>query len=396
MFVTGKAQRRLLLIGAAAGLMLAFGAASCARIGLLDPLNSTQIPSPPPPTLAQITSDPEPAGTPSLEPALEPQFTIFQDGRVRLVDMEANVLASWDAPGLDPDEDGWYQVVGDALYYLDRDDGRIYLNRQGSEVSLEFTGEAPVNGFAVSGDGERIAWSTREQGIPGLWIASTNGLGRTQIMDEPPEGASTGELSLEPVMWTGNGDLVFAWNYLGMGEDPWSDGYASLYLYQPDNDEVRALAALPDTPATSCWRAFTMDTAYLAGTCGSPPGNQQLRIVEVSSDLEERVLSMDGQSQVGPAAFSYNRKVAYTVLDRSGMTGTVKVALRSFPGDEPSVLLVLEEQIVSHLEWLGEDSLLLQIGGQDPSVLLLSLNGQQRQLASGWLLGWVNAAADPD
>ncbi len=367
-------------------------AGSCIPLGLDMNFEGTSIPSPLPPTLVQVSRQPDPTMTPTSSAPVEPAFLVWRDSRVSRIESDGRLATSWDAEGLNPAGTDWVQVVDDALYYLNENTGKIFLNREGSVVSLDFTGEDRIGGFVVSQDGSRLAWSVHTHGRDELWIANTNGLGRTLILEEPPDNALSEELRVEPVRWTSEGDLVFAWNFLGMGDNNWPGGYGSLYIFSPATGQVSALAALPEEPVASCWRGLTADALFLAGVCSSQTQTEQLEIMEVESQIQELVMRFEGQIRIGPVAFSRGqRQLAYVAFLRDGQEEASQVALRSFPGAEPAVLLTLDGEFIDHIEWLDEEQLVVQVRRQPvPAVLLLTVNGEQRQLAEGWFLGWVD------
>ncbi len=103
-------------------------------------------------------------------------------------------------------------------------------------------------------------------------------------------------------------------------------------------------------------------------------------------------MRFEGQIRIGPVAFSRGqRQLAYVAYLRDGQEDASQVALRSFPGAEPAVLLTLDGEFIDHIEWLDEEQLVVQVRRQPaPTVLLLTVNGEQRQLAEGWFLGWMD------
>ncbi|MBN1266464.1 MAG: hypothetical protein JXA25_13290 [Anaerolineales bacterium] len=369
---------------------------SCTFLDLGDPLEATRLPSPLPPTLLQSTAEPEPTDDSTETPSVDPNVFVFQDGMVALVDWNGELLSRWDADGLNPENSVWYQVVGDSLYYLHEKSAKIYLTRAGSVVSLEFPGEEPINGFVVSENGSRIAWSVHQMGRNELWIANTNGLGRIRILDEAPPGSSMNELVLKPVQWIDNADLVYSWQYLEMGEEIWPDVFGSYYIYSPANDQITTAAALPESPAAPCWRGLTADALFLAGICGSDSQIEQLKVVEVNGDVEEWIPVVPGQNYAGEVAFSaVQRQIAYAVVDSILEDQASQVVLRSFPGDIPAVLKTFNGELVQRISWVDETRMLVEVEKEpQPYVLVLNVQGEQRILTEGWLLGWTLPAVE--
>jgi len=363
---------------------------SCSILDLGEPLEGTPLASPLPPTLAQVASDPTPTESLTQTPSMDPNVFVFQDGMVKIVDWSGEVLNSWAADGLNPEETLWYQVVGDSLYYLHEETGKIFLTRPGSVVSLEFPGEEAIQGFVISEDGSRIAWSIHGTGRNELWIANTNGLGRIRVVDEPPDGVSMNEVVLEPAGWINNSDVVYSWQYLAMGQEVWPDVYGSFYVYSPAAGQITTAAALPEEPASPCWRGMTLDGAFLAGICGSDSQIEQLKVVDVNSDVEELIPVLPEQSYVGAVVFSDpQRQIAYAVADSVLEDRTSRVVLRSFPGDVPAVLMTLEGELARSISWIDESRMLVEVETRtDFYVSALSVQGEQRVLAEGRLLGW--------
>jgi hypothetical protein len=321
---------------------------------------------------------------------MDPNVFVFQDGLVKIVDWSGEVLNSWAADGLNPEKSVWYQVVGDSLYYLHEETGKIFLTRPGSVVSLEFPGEDVIQGFTVSEDGSRIAWSVHGTGKNELWIANTNGLGKIQVVNEPPDGVSMNEVVLNPAGWIDNSDVVYSWQYLAMGQEIWPDVYGSFYVYSPATGQITTAEALPDEPASPCWRGMTRDGTFLAGVCGSDSQIEQLKVVDVNSDVEELIPVLPEQRYVGAVIFSdVQRQIAYAVTDSVLEDRTSSVVLRSFPGDVPAVLMTLEGELARSISWIDESRMLVEVETRtEPYVSALSVQGEQRVLVEGWLLGW--------
>jgi hypothetical protein len=178
-------------------------------------------------------------------------------------------------------------VVGNAVYYVDSGGesvGGVVRRVSGAGVDeLSFTaaeGLATLT-FAVSPDGSRIAWSHSSWDATGnnsmLWVAGIDGSGQTLAVQATPNDAIDDFYVLEPVTWTADGDLVFAWQISGIGGYILYFGYSTLGLYHPSTGTVDELAGFDVSPGAPCWNSLSPDAAFAIGSCIAASGAPGMR-----------------------------------------------------------------------------------------------------------------------
>ena len=277
---------------------------------------------PPPATEAPPVTEAPPATEP---PAAEPLVVTLADGQFRLYALDGSLTDTWPAGGMEWAREGTAQVVGNAVYYVDSGGesvGGVVRRVSGAGVEeLSFTaaeGLATLT-FAVSPDGSRIAWSHSSWDATGnnsmLWVAGIDGSGQTLVVQATPDDGIDDFYVLEPVTWTADGDLVFAWQISGIGGYILYFGYSTLGLYHPSTGTVDELAGFDVSPGAPCWNSLSPDAAFAVGSCIPVSGAPGMRERDLASGAENVFpLWPEDQGQDGAGVYSPSgAQVAYSI-----------------------------------------------------------------------------------
>ena len=363
-------------------------AAMACSLGLPRP---TEV-SPPPATSALATEEiPLPTGA-SSEPIivahLEPDF-YFYDTAGQLLETRSAEGLSWARPNT-------AQVIGDAVYYVaggDGDQGEVVRRVTSTETTdLDFTRAESFNGmaFAVSSDGERIAWSNTVWDGPApvsqLWMAEIDGESPTLVAQTDPVDDVPEWFVLEPVTWLGDGDLVYAWQVTGIGGYILFFGWSSLYRYNPTSAAVTLLAPVGPEVGPPCWNDLTSDGAFAVGACGAAG-----QVVEraTNSGLETAFPLLPDQGQSGAGAYTPSGdRLAYAIALGDPDNEAGQLVVIPSRGEGPAVVASHAPGAFDAILWLDEDRMAAGYWQGDATFVdLVTSDGARSLIGEGRLVG---------
>jgi len=352
------------------------------------PLETEALPATAEPPTA--TSEP-----PTVEPPPDPLVVVNQGDNFHIYTLDgalvetrpATGMATWSHPNS-------YQVVGDAIYYVDSGGtdlgGNVKRVTAAGVDDLAFTTvpDLAILKFAVSDDQSMIAWAAGEWGNSELWTSDINGGGAQLIIQSDPGLGLEDFYVLETYRWTVDGDLLFSWQISGIGNLAYF-GYSSMYRYSPATGEITALCEAPVGGGMPCWSMVSPDGLYLVGTCISESEIPGVREREVSTGIETVLPLLPNQDQSGSAAYSPSgSRLAYAYV-RGGMDDIDGyIAVRLNPGGDPQSIASVLDGSFRNIYWVDEDRLVVQGSEADVSgVYLLTLDGVLTPIAEGELIG---------
>jgi hypothetical protein len=287
----------------------------------------------------------------------------------RFYGLDGSLVDTWPAAGLGFAREGVAQVVGDAVYYVDSGGaslGGVVRRVSGTDVTeLGFTAAEDLASltFAVSPDESRIAWSHSAWDAAGntsrLWIASVDGSGQTLVTEASPNDAIDDYYVLEPVTWTADGNLVYAWQISGIGGYILYFGYSTLFLYNPGTGATTELAGFDASPGAPCWSGVSPDAAFAVGSCALEGAAAGMR----ERDLEtggENVFPLwpEDQGQDGAGAYSPSgSRVAYSIARSNPDAEAGHIITATHLGSDVTLVASVDGGTFDRLLWLDDDRL---------------------------------------
>jgi hypothetical protein len=374
-----------------AALVMAALIASAVVLACAIPLPSgpSDEPSPPPGDGPAETEVPEaPPPEPIVVAHVEPAFHLYAlDGT--LLDTRPADGLSWARPGV-------VQVVGESIYYVDSGGSSLSgvvrrVTDAGSE-ELAFTrAEAMASlTFAVSPDESRISWAygtwsgTAPQSQ--LWLANLDGSDAAMVLQSDPADAIEDFYVLEPVGWTPDGDLVYAWQVSGIGGYILFFGYSSLYRYDPSTGVTTPLAPVGPSTGAPCWSGVSTDGSYAVGACGADRGVVER---ELATGTETGFPAFPDQGQAGAGAYSpSNGRLAYAIARGDMDNESGQVIVRLARGAAPTSIASHSPGHFDPVYWADEDRLVVGYWSEGDSMVdLLGIDGSRSPVGPGHLVG---------
>jgi hypothetical protein len=360
--------------------------------------------APPPETEAPPLTESPPVteAAPVTEPpAAEPLVVTHADSQFRLYALDGSLVDTWAASGLEWVREGVAQVVGDGIYYVDSGGaslGGVVRRVSGADVTeLSFTA-APVPAsltFAVSSDGARIAWAHSGWDTAGntskLWVAGIDGAGQTLVVQASPNDAIDDYYVLEPVTWTADGNLVFAWQISGIGGYILYFGYSTLFSYNPDLGATAELAGFAVSPGAPCWNSLSPDGAFAIGSCVLAGGAAGMRERDLATG-GENVFPVwpEDQGQDGAGVYSPSgAQVAYSIARGNMDDEAGHIIIAPHLGSDVTLVASVAGGTFDRILWADEDRLVAGYWvGDTNSVDLIRLSDLARTpVGEGRLVG---------
>lgn len=346
----------------------------------------------PPATTEPPTAISEP---PTAEPPPDPLVVVHQGDNFHIFALDGALVETRSATGMatwaHPNS---YQVVGDAIYYVDSGGAGLGGNvKRVTAAGVEDLAFTAVPGlailkFAVSDDQSMIAWAAGEWGNSELWTSDINGGGAQLIIQSDPSHGLEDFYVLETYRWTVDGDLLFSWQISGIGNLAYF-GYSSMYHYSPATGEITALYDAPASGGMPCWSIVSPDGLYLVGACIGESEIPGVREREVSTGIETVLPLLPNQDQSGSAAYSPSgSRLAYAYV-RGGMDDIDGyIAVRLNPGGDPQSIASVLDGSFRNIYWIDEDRLVVQGSEADVTgVYLLTIDGVLTPIAEGEMIG---------
>ncbi len=348
------------------------------------PLPPTQTPLPvvtktaaPPPTATLLPT--QPADTPTTPPAASVRgIAVFnrQQGAVHGYDLATkSELFNYPVSGNDYFTPGQVQMVGETLFYFSMQDQSVNQVNKNIAARLNFLPKDTSLGFAVSGDGKRIAWGTMVQGQknPGseLWVAGIDGSGAKKVASIDP-ATNSKWLTLRPFAWLDDGRLLFIYAPTGIGGYILFNSFAGISVYDPSaaSAPVKTLLS-PDAPGSGilCVSGISPDLKIAVTTCGSQTQGQVV-LRDLSSDKLTAIPMLPDQGQAGSPFYSpAGDWLAYAVARGKQDDEAGKAAVVPAAGGDPQVIASFSGGYVQVAGWIDEDHLLLQTYQNDQASL---------------------------
>jgi len=332
---------------------------------------------------------------PTAEPPPDPLVAVHQGDHFHIYALDGSLVETRLATGMDTwSHTNSYQVVGDAIYYVDSGGdglgGNVKRVTAAGVEDLAFTTvpDLAILKFAVSDDQSMIAWAAGEWGNSELWTSDINGGGAQLIIQSDPSLGLEDFYVLESYRWTVDGDLLFVWQISGIGNLVYF-GYSSMYRYSPATGEIAALCEAPVGGGMPCWSIVSQDGLYLVGTCMGESEIPGVREREVSTGIETVLPILPNQNQVGSAAYSPSgSRLAYAYV-RGGMDDIDGyIAVRLNPGEDPQCIVSVLDGCFRNIYWVDEDRLVVQGSEAEITrIYLLTLDGVLTPIAEGELVG---------
>lgn len=306
---------------------------------------------------------------------------------------DGSLLEERPADGMESPRAGTAQVVGSSVYYLDSHRHVVRRVTAKGSQDLDLTMHPGLSSFLMSSDGAQLAWATAEFGeaiVSELWMAHLDGSNPRLVERSDPSRPELTSFVLQPYRWTADGDLVYAWQPIGLGGYVLFEGYASFYRYSPPAS--RTTPILPVTVLTpgTCWNALSQNLVLAAGTCGGAQDPISMRLLTLGTGSEVVVPVVAEQGIAGSAAFSPDgQRLAYAVARNNPENEAGQVLLVDLaPGSQPISLASTPGGYYHHLAWLDDNRLVAgaSLGGVD-RVVLLTLGSGELPLAEGLLVG---------
>ena len=346
----------------------------------------------PPATVEPPTATSEP---PTAEPPPDPLVVVYQGDNFHIYTLDGAIVETRPATGMST----WahpnsYQVVGDAIYYVDSGGTGLGGNvKRVTAVGVEdlaFTTvpDLAILKFTVSDDQSMIAWASGEWGNSELWTSDINGGGAQLIIQSDPSHGLEDYYVLETYRWTVDGDLLFSWQISGIGNLAYF-GYSSMYRYSPATGEITALYEAPVSGGMPCWSMVSPDELYLVGACIGESEIPGVREREVSTGIETVLPLLPNQDQSGSAAYSPSgSRLAYAYV-RGGMDDIDGyIAVRLNPGEDPQSIASVLDGSFRNIYWVDEDRLAVQGSEANVAVVyLLTIDGVLTPIAEGEMIG---------
>lgn len=383
----------------ALGLLLA--SLACSLPGPASPAATEAVP--PPATEPPLATEP-PATEPPVTappPIAEPLVVTHAEDELRLYALDGTLSATWSAAGLGWAREGTAQVVGDSVYYVDSGGsslGGVVRRVSGAGVEeLSFTAAGALSQltFVVSPDGSRIAWSHSAWDVSGntskLWVAGIDGSSATLAVQASPADEFEDFYVLEPVAWTPDGSLIYAWQISGIG-DLLFFGYSSLYRYDLATATITPLAPIPPgATITPCWDGLSAGATLAIGSCTTAGGVPGERERDLATGVEHIFpLWPEGQDQDGAGAYSPSSgRVAYAIAqgDFEHQTGNIIVAPHL--GGDLTLVASVDPGYFDRILWVDEGRLVVGYWSGDTSgVDVIQLSDLARSpIGEGRLVG---------
>lgn len=258
-----------------------------------------------------------------------------------------------------------YRVIGDHIYYQQMKDGYITVARMnfaGEEELFEFTqidfnkGES-MDGFAVSSDETKVAWTTQQmfEGVQGfvieakLWVADLEEGIATNTHSVSFENQ---EAYLLPVRWTDDGSTIFfSEQRSGLGGYILFSGWHDLYS---KNLETGAIVQL----ARNVYDIAPNET--MLSLVGTEAGVDLVALVNGEADYFFPLPSEEGFFRAGNVMFSPDgTKIAYNIAAGNPDEEKYRVIVSEIGGSEETIVINSNSFFPNVVRWLDNETLLL-------------------------------------
>ncbi len=367
------------------------------------------LPVPSTPAVTEVVpmpgTEPPPVTVPPLvtvpPPVAEPLVVTHQGEEFHLYNLDGTPAGAWPAAGLGWVREGTAQVVGDSIYYVDSGGaslgGVVRRVSAGGVEELSFTAAESLASltFAVSPDGSRIAWSHSAWDAAGntskLWISAIDGTGQTLVVQSTPDDGIDDFYVLEPVTWTSDGNLIYAWQISGIGGYILYFGYSTLGLYYPATGSSVELVGFDVSPGAPCWNSLSPDAAFAIGSCITGSGVPGMRERDLGSGAEHIFpVWPEDQGQDGAGTYSPSgARVAYSIARGNMDDEAGHIMVASHLGADTTLVASVDGGTFDRLLWVDEDRIAAGYwSGDTNGVDLIRLTDLARTpLGAGRLVG---------